>query len=268
MSESNKPSRSAMSTKSAGDSKLHKAQSFQVKRIHRSQLQQAPYNPRKIDSYAKAKLEKNLRKAGLLEPLIWNERTGNLVGGHQRLSCLDAIAESNDYELDVSVVSLTPKQEREQNVALNNPSIQGTFDVPSLEELIQSTEDFSIEEAGFDRIDLEVLFGNDTMAELFEPRETDPELPPKPPKSKEEGQRMKAERQAHLEAKLEDEDSEFYCVVVFQSRAERERFMTGVGLEEDDRYVNGQRLATLLHIDLEQPKSPLDGNHGDSSDVG
>lgn len=238
-----------------------------MKRLHRSQIHGADYNPRKIDSYARAKLEKNLRKAGLIEALIWNERTGNLVGGHQRLSCLDAIAGTDDYEIDVAVVNLTPKQEREQNIALNNPSIQGTWDLPLLEDLISSTPEFAIDEAGFDRIDLEMLFGNDAMAELFEPRETDPELP-----SKSRGGRdTKEARKADIERTIARNDSEFYVVVVFDDREQREAFMEGIGLDSEERYLDGQRLVTLLgldgDVDTEEPELAPDGNLLGRSDV-
>lgn len=252
--ESAKPSRSPNPSSSEKSTKLHKAQRFLVERIHRSQIRNAPYNPRTIDAYAKAKLEKNLRKVGLLEPLVWNKRTGNLVGGHQRLSCLDAIAGTDDYELDLSVVDLTEKQEREQNIALNNPSMQGSYDVASMADLLKFPE-LDLSATGFDQMDLEVMFDGSQLSEIFAPKATDPELPEPAKKKPRERASLTERRKDMLAAAIERDDSEFYCVAVFKNRAQRERFMVGIGLESDDRYCDGMRLATLLGIELEDTKA-------------
>lgn len=45
----------------------------------------------------------------LVEPLVWNKRTGNLVGGHQRLKILK---EQGRTEVEVSVVDLSPIKEK------------------------------------------------------------------------------------------------------------------------------------------------------------
>ena len=51
-------------------------------------LRPAPYNPRrelKPGSPAYEKLAASLREFGLVEPLVWNEASGYVVGGHARL---------------------------------------------------------------------------------------------------------------------------------------------------------------------------------------
>ncbi len=83
---------------------LHPSQKFVSERIHRSKIKNAPYNPRSIDDHARKKLHHNLKKKGLLDALVWNKRTGNLVSGHQRLSILDDLsATGDDYTLDFAV---------------------------------------------------------------------------------------------------------------------------------------------------------------------
>src|SRR5688572_1371068 len=62
-----------------------------VKRISISKVNPAPYNPRKDlqpgdPEYEKLKL--SMAQFGCVEPLVWNKRTGNLVGGHQRFKIL------------------------------------------------------------------------------------------------------------------------------------------------------------------------------------
>jgi hypothetical protein len=59
-----------------------------------------------------------------VQPIIVNERTGNVVGGHQRRKTL--VAEGVD-ETDVVVVDLDVAEERALNVALNNQHISGEF---------------------------------------------------------------------------------------------------------------------------------------------
>ena len=73
----------------------------------RSLLRAAPYNPRKIHPESQRRLKKALTRLGMLAPVTWNRRSGNLVGGHQRLKLLDELADgATDYELTVAVVDL------------------------------------------------------------------------------------------------------------------------------------------------------------------
>jgi len=90
-----------------------------------SELRPADYNPRKISREAKKGLRRSMSEFGLLQPIIFNERTGNIVGGHQRYAVL--IEEKID-ETEVVIVDLPPEKEVTLNVALNNPEIQGEWD--------------------------------------------------------------------------------------------------------------------------------------------
>ncbi|HEM1671279.1 TPA: ParB N-terminal domain-containing protein, partial [Listeria monocytogenes] len=58
-----------------------------IQEIEVSKINPAAYNPR-IDlmpgDLEYEKLKKSIEEFGYIDPLIWNERTGNLVGGHQR----------------------------------------------------------------------------------------------------------------------------------------------------------------------------------------
>jgi hypothetical protein len=145
---------------------LTKHQAFRILRVARSAIRGAPYNPRRIDKDAATKLEQSLRRRGLVETLVWNQRTGNLVGGHQRLSLLDAMEGSDAYSLDVAVVDLDEKAEKELNIALNNFSLQGSFDVDKLHELF-SGQEVSLDGTGFDPMDLQVMFDDADLAPLF-----------------------------------------------------------------------------------------------------
>jgi len=57
-----------------------------------------------------------------VEPVIWNQKTGNVVGGHQRLKVLLDLGQT---EIDCVVVDLDPQREKALNLALNK--IQGEW---------------------------------------------------------------------------------------------------------------------------------------------
>lgn len=136
---------------------LSEFQKFEAVTIHRGELVDAPYNPRVLPAKARAKLKKNLGTIGLLEPPVWNRRTGHIVGGHQRLSILDSLHKSADYSLTVAAVDLSEKEEREQNIALNNGEAQGEWDLDKLEAMFRGGLD--IDATGFDAASVIRMFG-------------------------------------------------------------------------------------------------------------
>lgn len=92
--------------------------------MHLADLVPADYNPREISDEAYDGLNQSISRLGLVQPLVWNKRTKTLVGGHQRLKVL------LDHGVDtttVAVVSLSKRNEKALNVALNNPHTAGTF---------------------------------------------------------------------------------------------------------------------------------------------
>ncbi len=71
----------------------------------------AAYNPR-IDLQpgdpAYEKLKRSIEEFGYVDPIIWNERTGNMVVGHQRYKIL--VNEQCRTEIEVSVIDMDPEQ--------------------------------------------------------------------------------------------------------------------------------------------------------------
>jgi ParB-like chromosome segregation protein Spo0J len=126
-----------------------------------SELQPASYNPRKISSDALGRLTKSLSELGNLQPITWNAKTGNIVGGHQRLKCYSALQKE---EVEVWAVWLDEAQEKAANIALNK--LSGEFDLPALKDLI--------EELDTGEIDLDITgFGADELCELMEQTKPD-----------------------------------------------------------------------------------------------
>ena len=140
--------------------KLSKYQKFEVEVISRGEIHGADYNPRVISEDARKRLKRMLAKHGLVQPLVWNRRTGNLVSGHQRLSQLDQLERSQDYDLQVSVVDVDEREEKILNVQLNNPSMQGDWDMDKLNGLA-GENGIDPEEFGFSSGDISVMFDSD-----------------------------------------------------------------------------------------------------------
>lgn len=83
-------------------------------------------------------LVKSIEKFGLVEPIVWNERSGRVVGGHQRLQVLIDLG-WGDKDITVSRVDLDEADERALNVALNK--IEGRWDDNKLAELLTQIDD-------------------------------------------------------------------------------------------------------------------------------
>ena len=108
-------------------------------------LEPAPYNPRNISEYAFKGLSKSIEQFGLVEPIILNERTGKVVGGHQRLRVLESMGIT---ETEVVVVDLSEEEERTLNITLNNRLIMGEFTadvLPSIDDILNSVPELAID---------------------------------------------------------------------------------------------------------------------------
>jgi hypothetical protein len=90
-----------------------------------------------------------------VEPIIWNEETGNIVGGHQRYKIL---LEEGHTEVECVVVKLPADKEKALNVALNK--VTGDWEVKALAELLNdlNEQDFDLTLTGFDAAEIEDLF--------------------------------------------------------------------------------------------------------------
>lgn len=95
-----------------------------IQRMKLTELCPAEYNPRKITKKAFSGLQASIGRFGLLIPIVWNKRTGNIVGGHQRYKHL---VETGEVETDVVVVDLDEQEEVALNITLNNRGIRGQF---------------------------------------------------------------------------------------------------------------------------------------------
>ena len=141
-----------------------------IQKIPIKKINPAPYNPRKNlkpDDPEQQKLLRSIDEFGYIDPLIWNKRTGHLVGGHQRFKILAA---KGLKEIEVSVVDLPLEKEKLLNIALNK--ISGQWDREKLAHLLDDIPDIDLELTGFDLPEVENLIadilGPDTEEDDFD----------------------------------------------------------------------------------------------------
>ena len=129
---------------------------MEIRKVPISLLNAAPYNPRKDlqpGDLEYQKIAQSIEKYGCVEPIIWNEKTGNVIGGHQRLKVLAA---TGAVEVDVSVVQLSLEDEKALNLALNK--ISGQWDNEKLSAVLQDlSAGFDVEVTGFDQHEVDAL---------------------------------------------------------------------------------------------------------------
>lgn len=220
-------------SESSNTGELSQFQKFTTKTVHRSQLKGAPYNPRYIKAAAKAKLRETLARVGLVQPIVWNERSGNIVGGHQRIGQLDALEGKPDYCLTVAVLDVDDARERELNLLLNNENVTGEWDLEKLKKILD--DEIEMINTGFDHADFMQMFG---------------EAPSQP---KSEHQEDLSKQLADVKAAYEKlaassrskDDTDFYNVVVFGSYNERSEFLKEFGFA-DNRYIDGRVLTEVF----------------------
>jgi DNA modification methylase len=131
---------------------------LEIQKIPVSKIKAAKYNPRKDLKPGDAeyeKLRRSIEEFGYVEPVIWNERTGNIVGGHQRFKVLVTMGYR---EIDCVVLDIDEQREKALNVALNK--IGGEFDIPLLSDLLRDLNDngFDVSLTGFDAAEIDELF--------------------------------------------------------------------------------------------------------------
>ena len=145
-----------------------------IRDINIQELNAAHYNPRKDLQPGDAeyiKLYNSIEEFGYIDPIIWNEVTGRVVGGHQRLKILQAKGLTT---VKVSVVNLTEEKEKALNVALNK--ISGDWDEAKLAALLYGMDFDAQELTGFDQDEIDDIIAEYIDAEQEEAEDDDFDL--------------------------------------------------------------------------------------------
>lgn len=165
-----------------------------IKRIKLADVKPAAYNPRrqlKPGEKEYEALKASISRWSLVEPLVVNLRTGNLVGGHQRYNVLLDLGHT---EAEAAVVDLDEKQEK----------LQDLFEEFSAEDIFAT---------GYSDGELKTLFGGEDEGptDLYQ---DDPE-----PEEDDSGD------------DTEEDDGEFSIYLSFPTRQAAEEWLEGEGIE-------------------------------------
>lgn len=141
---------------------------MEIRTLNAANLKAAEYNPRRDlqpEDAEYQKLRRSIEEFGYVEPIIWNERTGRVVGGHQRLKVL---LEQGREDIEAVVVDLEEKDEKILNVLLNR--VKGRWDIGKLADLLQQLDEAgAMEVTGFEEWEMQsLLMQYDHIKDLME----------------------------------------------------------------------------------------------------
>lgn len=218
--------------------------------IKRSQINFAPYNPRKEDPEVVKKLKKNFKTVGFLGGIVWNSLSSYLVSGHKRVKTLDIINEydgtpEKDYDIKVEVVELDGKTEREQNIFMNSPSAMGEFDMAKMQVLVPEIDykaaglsDADINIYGIAIAQEEISAGVTSVVDDFE------EIQRPYEERKAAVKEMKNQIKQQADQKVEDIES--YVMINFKSYRAKSSFMLRFGFAPDAQFIPGEMFADMV----------------------
>lgn len=146
---------------------------MEVRKKEIADLRPAGYNPRvelQEGDPEYEKLRDSIRKFGHVQLIVWNENTGNVVGGHQSLKVLKDLGYT---EVDCAIVNLNESEEKALNIALNK--ISGRWDMEKLGQVMEELlEEGLAVYTGYDEREIEHML-DDIINDIQETGEIDTE---------------------------------------------------------------------------------------------
>ncbi|SRR5258708_147020 len=134
-----------------------------IEHVAISNLNPAPYNPRKWDKEAEKQLTESITRFGLVDPIIVNnapERANIVIGGHFRLKVAKQLGYMEVPVVYIIIPDLT--REKELNLRLNRNT--GEWDFNLLAEFDSSL----LTDVGFSSEELDNIFGFDENPNVFD----------------------------------------------------------------------------------------------------
>lgn len=190
-----------------------------VKVVKLSDVKSAPVNPREITPESRAALDKSLLRFGLVQPIIINERTGRIVGGHQRV---DLLRERGYEYVQATMVDLSEEEEEALRLTLNNPHSQGYF-TPNVHDSLEAL-----------REDLPDLFDELRLFSLTGIRGS-------VPKKEAEEEEEEGEEEAQFDLSPDPYESYNYVVLIFRNDIDWTAAIEHFGLQQVRDSFTGKR---------------------------
>ena len=129
-------------------------------------------------------------------------------------------------------------EEAALNVQLNNPSMQGEWD---LDKLANMSEEFDLDlsdDLGFTESDIDFMFeGDDRFSQLFDTQEKE--------NMRGDLEAVKAARQESVE-RLKDRNSiDWFTVIVFDNEQARKDFMKEISIPAHEKYITEDQVRRI-----------------------
>jgi len=223
---------------------ISKYQKFEIVTLNRADIQNAEYNPRKISDDARKKLKKNIEKVGLLDTIVVNKNTMNIVSGHQRIAIIDSLERKKDYLITVSLVDLTEEEEKSQNIFFNNTKAQGEYDINILSELIN---DIDIEHAGLDYSDLAIIGVDYSHVFKIDEDLSDVEKNMVKINNQVYEDKYKAKKEMEkINSKRNIEDKDNCIILSFDKYENKEAFLDRFDFENGTKFIKGEIFSEMI----------------------
>ena len=224
--------------------------------IKRSQINFAPYNPKRHSREAISEQAKNIKRVGILGGIVWNRSTGNLISGHKRIMALDTINKYDgtteaDYTVKVEAVEMDVRTEKEQNVYMDSPSTNTAQSLDLLAELIPQIDykNAGLTEADLDIIGIDYVFQTEEQSRIASEFES---LMSQTSEPKEVNRDESINRVKDMKRKIRDEAEEkaknidAYFVVSFDTSKAKESFLRRFGYDKKEKYIKGELFSEMI----------------------
>lgn len=140
--------------------------------------------------------------------------------------------------MTVCVVDVDEREEAALNVQLNNPSMQGEWD---LDKLANMAEEFDLDlsaDMGFTESDIDFMFeGDDRFSQLFDTKEGE--------EMRGDIETIKEARKKSVENLKDRNNINWYTVIVFENEEDRNNFMREISIPKHEQYITEEQVRRI-----------------------
>ena len=113
------------------------------------------------------KLKKSIENFGYADPIIWNEKTGMIVSGHQRFQVMKDIAQKEGKELTtVQVVKVSMDESKQDGFMIAVNKITGLWDEEKLSAVLRELDEEDRLNTGFDDYEIATLLDDNSIQDF------------------------------------------------------------------------------------------------------
>lgn len=155
----------------------------------------------------------------------------------------------DDYELTVCVVDLTPEDEVKANIQLNNPSIQGEWDVDMLGEIKLSFPEIDfVEDLGFEKPELDFMFDGQEDTTSPEIKETEASIDQimKIKEMKKDYRKQTKALNENGEADWVVDKDDYYLTIAFPDNKSKWDFMRLIHKQKEAKYIMFSDMESII----------------------